>query len=428
MPAYRIAIVGAGPAGYFAAQALQNRQSAEVSFAIDMFEKLPTPWGLVRSGVAPDHPKIKSVSKVFEKISNEPNIRLVANVDVGQDISLSALQSVYDAVILATGTQLGRNLRIPGEGLLNCWSSAQFVSWYNGHPEYSGLDVDLSGRRAIIIGAGNVALDIARLFAKSYGDLITTDISDRALGVIKSSNVTEVWICARRPAAFASFTAMEIRELAELKDVDILVYPNEVMQAMDDVGPAADRNSMAKLDALKKIAGKEGSAIGKRIVFHFGITPKKILGREKVESILFSTPQGEIKVEADVVITAIGYKVNNTWGLRVENDQLWNTDGHISDNLYVVGWARRGSSGVIGTNKRDAEEVVRKVVAHLSALQPKDNTLANNLLENLDYVDSYEWSQIDDYEKKEGARQGRPRVKLTTKDELLGIAKIPKDC
>ena len=216
MKTYSIAIIGAGPSGYFAAQALQNLETDDLKFSIDLIERLPTPWGLVRSGVAPDHPKIKSVSKVFEKVATAGNVSLFGNVEVGSDISLSELKAKYDAVILATGSSIGKKLGIPGEDLANSISAAEFVPWYNAHPDYANINPDLSSDTAIVIGAGNVAMDCARMLAVDPSELDLTDTANHALDALKRSKIRKVYICARRGAEFAAFTSPELRELPDL--------------------------------------------------------------------------------------------------------------------------------------------------------------------------------------------------------------------
>jgi len=419
---YRVAIVGAGPAGYFSAQVLQGLSNDDMAFKVDLLEKLPTPWGLVRSGVAPDHPKIKSVSKVFEKISDEPNFRLFANVEVGKDISLDSLKDAYDAVILAVGTPIGKKLGIPGEDLRNCWSSAEFVPWYNGHPDYSQREIDLSGKRAIVIGAGNVAMDVARLLAMNSNDLITTDISDGALDELHNSSIREVWLCARRGAEFASFTAPELRELSELKNTNVVISREEISEAIGRAGNEVERHVKANLDAMQVIARMDRREVNRRLEFHFGYVPKEIRGTKKVESVIFTTAQGEVEVEADLVVTAIGYEADPEWDLKLEGSHFQNLDGFIEDNLYTVGWAKRGPSGVIGTNKSDASNVVEEIVSRLSGRKPKNESLRDNLVENLNHIDLEEWRGINEFEIAAGVEQGRPRSKITAREEMLKVA------
>ena len=231
MKKYRIAIVGAGPAGYFTAQAFQKAQDKNLTFSIDMIERLPTPWGLVRSGVAPDHPKIKTVSKVFEKIAKEDGFRLFANVELGKDISLKDLREAYDAVVLATGSATGRKLGIAGEDLKNCISAADFVPWYNSHPDFTNVSVDLNTDTAVVIGAGNVAMDIARMLAIDPTELDPTDTAQHALDVFKASKVRKVVICGRRGPEHAAFTAPELRDLPKLENTDVYIDADQIHQA-----------------------------------------------------------------------------------------------------------------------------------------------------------------------------------------------------
>jgi len=235
LAAYKIAIVGAGPAGYFTAQAFQNAQTEDLTFAIDMIERLPTPWGLVRSGVAPDHQKIKTVSKVFEKIAKTEGFRLFANVELGKDVSLKDLRERYDAVVLATGSPKGRKLGIPGEELTNCISSAEFVPWYNAHPDYANIEVELNTDTAVVIGAGNVAMDVARLLAIDPTELDLTDTAEHALVKFKQSRIRKVIICGRRGAEHAAFTAPELRDLPKLENTDVFIDKEEICQASDRI-------------------------------------------------------------------------------------------------------------------------------------------------------------------------------------------------
>ena len=241
MPRYSIAIVGAGPAGYFAAQALQNLQNDELQFSIDLIERLPTPWGLVRSGVAPDHPKIKSVSKVFEKVATAGNVSLFGNVEVGKDISFDTLTEKYDAVVIATGTSIGKKLGIPGEGLKNSLSSAEFVPWYNGHPDFADLNPDLNCDTAVVIGAGNVAMDCARLLAVDSSELEPTDTAAHALEAFKKSKIRHVYICARRGAENVAFTSPELRELPDLEHTNVVISKKDIEGAISRAGHPIER-------------------------------------------------------------------------------------------------------------------------------------------------------------------------------------------
>ncbi|MBM3682801.1 MAG: glutamate synthase subunit beta, partial [Actinobacteria bacterium] len=256
MKKFKVAIVGAGPAGYFTAQAFQNAQTADTLFFIDMLERLPTPWGLVRSGVAPDHPKIKFVSKVFEKIAKEPNFRLFANVELGKDVSLKDLRDQYDVVVLATGASKGRKLGIPGEELKNSLSAAEFVPWYNAHPDFVDVEVDLSSDTAVVIGAGNVAMDVARILAIDPTELNPTDVAEHALIKLKESNIRTVIICGRRGPEHAAFTAPELRDLPKLENTDVFIDLNQIQEAINHIEDREDveKDLRNNLDAMKAIA------------------------------------------------------------------------------------------------------------------------------------------------------------------------------
>ncbi len=359
MAKYSIAIVGAGPSGYFAAQALQNLETEELKFSIDLIERLPTPWGLVRSGVAPDHPKIKSVSKVFEKVATAGNVRLFANVEVGKDISLAKLKEKYDAVVIASGTSLGKKLGIPGEDLANSLSAAEFVPWYNGQPDFANLNPDLTSDTAIVIGAGNVAMDCARLLAVEPTELDPTDTADHAIAAFKNSNIRKVYICARRGAEFAAFTSPELRELPDLENTNVIISKDEINGAITRVGAEPEKHVKSNLDAMLKIASNDSHPHDRTMEFLFQHVPTAIDGDGKVESVTFKTPDGEKTINCGLVISAIGYQPKEAEGLTVEGSKFTNTEGHVDENLYVVGWAKRGPSGVIGTNKSDAADVMK---------------------------------------------------------------------
>ncbi len=420
MAQFKVAIVGAGPSGYFAAQALQNLATEECSFAIDMFERLPTPWGLVRSGVAPDHPKIKTVSKVFEKIANTQGFRLFANVELGKDLSLAELQERYDAVIIATGSPKGKKLGIPGEDLANSMSAADFVPWYNAHPDFAGITPDFSCDTAIVIGAGNVAMDVARMMAIAPHELDPTDTADHAIDALKKSSIRKVYISARRGAEFAAFTSPELRELPKLEHTNVRMSKEDIAQAIARVGDAIEKDTKSNLDAMTLIAENNDFPHERTMEFLFQHTPKAILGDEKVEAILFDTPTGEVKIECGLVVTAIGYFADGVEGVPVESGKVKNVDGKVAENLYVVGWAKRGPSGVIGTNKSDAAAVIELLVSNLSA--PKNAADIKELLGDKKIVEQSHWEKINAAEVAAGEPDGKPRRKVVAIPEMLNIA------
>ena len=419
MPLFKVAIVGAGPAGYFAAQALQNEQNDDRTFAIDMIERLPTPWGLVRSGVAPDHPKIKTVSKVFEKIAADPNFRLFANVEIGSEISVAQLKEKYDAVVIATGSHLGKSLGIPGEDLPGSLSAADFVPWYNSHPDYVDVKVPLDCDTAVVIGAGNVAMDVARMLALEPSELDPTDTADHAIDAFKASAVRDVYISARRGPEHAAFTSPELRELPKLEHTNVVINKADIDAAIVRAGAEPEKDVKSNLDAMLLIAESQKSEHERTMRFLFQHTPKQILGTDRVEGVVYSTPSGDVTIKCGLVITAIGYQAAGIDGVPYENGKVVNTDGRVNENLYVVGWAKRGPSGVIGTNKSDAAAVVELMISDLKT--PKAAGDISELLTHQVVVDQSAWQKINEAEVAAGEPKGKPRVKSVKRDELLKL-------
>lgn len=422
MPTFKVAIVGAGPAGYFAAQALNNVANDERSFAIDMFERLPTPWGLVRSGVAPDHPKIKTVSKVFEKIATGENFRLLANVEIGEDISVVQLQENYDAVIIATGTSLGKTLGIPGEDLRGSLTAASFVPWYNAHPDFIGVDTPLDADTAVVIGGGNVAMDVARMLALEPSELDPTDTADHAIEAFRKSNIRKVYIAIRRGAEYAAFTSPELRDLPKLEHTNVVINKSEIDAAFGRTGESVAKDVKSNLDAMLSIAEDQKSEHDRTMEFLFFHTPKKILGSDRVEGVVFETTHGEVVIECGLVITAIGYNAVGITGIPFENGKVVNNDGRVGGNMYVVGWAKRGPSGVIGTNKSDAAAVIELIVEDLG--KPKDSHDISELLVGKKIVTQKEWERINAAEIAAGEPLSKPRRKGITRDELMAHADL----
>ena len=417
MSKFKVAIVGAGPAGYFAAQALQNLANEDRSFAIDMIERLPTPWGLVRSGVAPDHPKIKTVAKVFEKIATNENFRLFANVEIGSEISIAQLQEKYDAVIIATGSSLGKSLGIPGENLRGSLSAAVFVPWYNAHPDFVGVDTPLDADTAVVIGAGNVAMDVARMLALEPSELDPTDTADHAIDAFKNSNIRKVYISARRGPEHAAFTSPELRELPKLEHTNVIMNKGDIEAAIVRAGDEPEKEVKSNLDAMLLIAENPKSEHERTMEFLFQHTPQEILGTDRVEGVVYSTPSGEVTIKCGLVITAIGYQAQGIEGVPYENGKVVNNDGHVKENLYVVGWAKRGPSGVIGTNKSDAAAVMELLVSNLRS--PKGAGDVSDLLTHQVVVSQSDWQKINEAEVAAGETKGKPRVKSVEREVLL---------
>ncbi len=424
MPHYKIAIVGAGPAGYFAAQALQNLQTEELQFSIDMIERLPTPWGLVRSGVAPDHPKIKTVSKVFEKVANVPNFRLFGNIELGSDLTIEQLRERYDAVVIATGSALGKTLGIPGEDLPGSMSAATFVPWYNAHPDFKDEVIDLSCDTAVVIGAGNVAMDVARMLALEPSELDPTDTADHAIDLFKRSAVRTVVISARRGPEHAAFTSPELRELPKLEYTNVEISRVDIDEAIARAGEDIEKDTKSNLDAMLLIANREPTNHERTMKFQFLATPVEIKGDGRVEEVIFKKTGGDetFSIKCGLVITAIGYQAASLEGIPYENGKVVNIDGRVAPETYVVGWAKRGPSGVIGTNKSDAAEVMKLLVEDLKS--PKNAGDISDVITHNKVVTQSHWQAINEAEIAAGEPLGKPRRKAVVREELLKLGRL----
>jgi ferredoxin--NADP+ reductase len=424
MKSYKVAIVGAGPAGYFAAQALQNLASEELSLTIDMIERLPTPWGLVRSGVAPDHPKIKTVSKVFEKIATAEGFRLFANLELGSDLTIEQLKERYDAVVIATGSARGKKLGIPGEDLPGSLSAATFVPWYNAHPDFKDEQIDLSSQTAVVIGAGNVAMDVARMLALEPSELDPTDTADHAIEALKKSAIRNVIISARRGPEHAAFTSPELRELPKLEHTNVIMHPEDIAAAIVRAGDEIEKDTKSNLDAMTLIAESDATSHERTMTFQFLATPIEIKGDGKVEEVVFQRTGGDevFSIKCGLVITAIGYEAASLEGIPYERGKVVNTDGYVTDNLYVVGWAKRGPSGVIGTNKSDAADVMKLLVSQLG--EPKSAGDITEIITHNKVVTQLHWQQINAAEVAAGEPLGKPRKKAVSREELLNLGAL----
>jgi ferredoxin--NADP+ reductase len=429
---FKVAIIGAGPAGYFTAQAFQNAQTESMSFSIDLFERLPTPWGLVRSGVAPDHQKIKSVSKVFEKIAKAQNFRFFGNVEVGKDISLKELQDKYDVVVLATGTSIGKKLRIPGENIKNSFTAAEFVSWYNSHPDFSSLDIDLSCDTAVIIGAGNVAIDIARILIKDPNELKATDIAEYALTKLANSKIKKVIILARRGPTHAAFTSIELRELLKLGNVQFQIDYSLIEDSFSLISnnEITDKEVIANIRLMKQLLDTPVIDANKTLEIRFNSSPIEIVGANSVEQVRYvknnfqnlelDDRTEKFSIKTGIIISAIGYEPAKLDGVSISNGKVNNIAGHIEQNLYTTGWAKRGSSGVIGTNKSDSLDVVNLIISKLS--KPKRTEDATKLFKKIEFiVDQTGWEKINAVEMVAGQTINKPRVKIFERADFLKI-------
>jgi ferredoxin--NADP+ reductase len=450
----RIAVVGSGPAGFYTAGHLL-KQSGEVGHPIevDMFERLPTPWGLVRSGVAPDHPKIKSVTRIYEKTAAHPHFRFFGNVELGRDISRDELAEHYHAIVYATGSPSDRPLGIPGEQLPGSHPATDFVGWYNGHPDFCEHDFDLSATRAVVIGNGNVALDVARMLTLSHEELAVTDIADHALHALDASSIREIVVVGRRGPAQAAFTNPELLELGELAEADVIVDPEELERALAVPDANTDPTSERNVSVLREYAKRKPTGKSKRVVLRFLLSPMELIGDDDgVQQVVLARnaltagengrlraeATGEVEaIEAGLVMRAIGYRGIAIPGVPFDEHSatIPNDDGRVTSTdgsrqgEYAVGWIKRGPSGVIGTNKKDAQQTVDALLADLAAdvhLQPSDadpRTIESLLRGRVPELVTYEgWAEIDRHEQSRGEPHGRPRVKLTRIEELLRVA------
>jgi ferredoxin/flavodoxin---NADP+ reductase len=444
----RVAVVGSGPAGFYAAGHLLD---AVEPVEVDMIERLPTPWGLVRLGVAPDHPKIKAVSKAFERIAAQPGFRFIGGVEVGRDLMHEDLVRLYDAVVYAVGAQSDRRMGIPGEDLPGSWSATEFVAWYNGHPDFQDLRFDLSGERAVVVGAGNVALDVVRMLALSPEEIRPTDTIDEAIEAILGSGIREIVLLARRGPAQAAFTTPELKELGELADADVIVNPVDL--ELDEASAAAleqDTNARRNVEVLREYAARTPAGKRRTIILRFAVSPVAILGDERVDAIeivrnrLVSDENGRVSAQptdeheaipCGIVFRSVGYLGVELPGVPFDarGATIPNDCGRVTGaaGVYCAGWIKRGPSGVIGTNKKDATETIELLLedARQGNLHRSDPSATADTVEELlasrgvEHVTYAGWEAIDTEERGRGEPQGRPRVKLVTWDDLRAAAR-----
>ncbi len=454
----RVAIVGAGPAAFYVADHLLKRKDVVVQ--IDMFERLPTPYGLVRFGVAPDHEKIRSVTRVYDKAAASPNFRFYGNVEVGTHLSLGELQQRYHQICFATGAQIDRRLAIPGEDLARSHAATEFVAWYNGHPDYRDRRFDLAVERVAVVGVGNVAVDVARILCRTPDELATTDIADYALEALRESCVKEVYMLGRRGPAQAAFTNPEVRELGEMPGADIAVLREEV--ELDPLSRAAvdetqDRATLKKLEILQGFAEHQPTGKPRRLTIRFLVSPVELIGNDAgqvvgmriVKNVLRAGEDGNLRALAteeleelpvQLVFRSVGYRgvplpglpFHDKWGI-VPNERGRVVDlqtGEPMVGVYVSGWIKRGPTGVIGTNKPDARETVKAMLEDVEqgiVLQPgipePEDAAKFIRARQPDLVTFEDWQRLNDLEVSRGKPQGRPRVRFTSVDEMLEALK-----
>ncbi len=434
---HRAAVIGAGPAGFYLADQLLG-----AGWEVDLYDALPTPFGLVRSGVAPDHPKLKSVTRIYEKTASKPGFRFFGGVELGRDVTREELLERYHAVVYAIGTADDNRLGIPGEDRPGSHSATEFVAWYNGHPEYAGHQFDLSGGRAVVIGNGNVAIDVARMLVLDPSELAPTDTADHALDHFGRSTVDEVILLGRRGPAQAAFTNPEVRELGELARADVVCDPQQVAEATEPGTPTQQRN----VELFRDYAAREPQGKTHRIELRFLRSPLEILGEGEdgpVTGVRVSVnrledgravPTGEEEViECGLVLRSIGYRGRPLEGLPWDSKRglIANEGGRVGRGEYCVGWIKRGPSGVIGTNKKHAADTVARILEDEQAGTlgtPADadpDAVAAWLAERVPDAITWEgWQAIDAAERAAGEAQGRPRVKLVTLAELREAGRL----
>ena len=448
----RVAIVGAGPSGFYVAEHLLNQE--ELVVEIDMLERLPTPYGLVRGGVAPDHQKIKAVSATYDKIAAHPRFRYYGHVEYGTHLSLDDLRGLYHQIVFTTGAPTDNRMDIPGEDLAGSYPATIFVAWYNGHPDYRDLQFDFSGERVAIVGVGNVAVDVARILCRTPEELAKTDIADYALAALRESRIKEVTMLGRRGPAQAAFTNPELRELGQLPGADLIVRPDEA--ALDDLSQAAvdsgsDRAAGRKVAMLQDFAARPPEGKARRLAIRFLVSPTALCGdgrltaMQLVKNELYATDSGTLRPRAtdqfeelpvDMVFRSVGYRgvplpdvpfderrgvIANAEGRVLETDGQEPLTG-----IYASGWIKRGPTGVIGTNKPDALQTVKCMVADVAdgkVLQPSGATpeaAAQLVRERQPAFFSYaDWLHLNKVEVSKGKEIGAPRVKFTRVDEML---------
>jgi ferredoxin--NADP+ reductase len=453
----KVAVVGAGPAGFYSAAQLLSGKAIQGEVRVDLFDRLPTPYGLVRFGVAPDHPKIKSVTRVYDKVAAKDGFRYFGGVQIGEHVQHQELVDRYDAVIYTTGASHDRRLGIPGEDLPGSVAATDFVAWYNGHPDAKDLSFDLTAKRAVVIGNGNVAVDVARMLALTPDELKVTDTADHAVEALSSSEVEEIVVLGRRGLAQAAFTTPELRELGELEDADIVVSPEDV--DLDEGSrnwlqrDGADAREQKNVDLATEYSTRTPSGKKRKVILRFLASPVKILGTDRVEGIeivknqLVADDDGWLSaratnetetIECGLVLRSIGYRGRPLDGVPFDDQKatINNLDGRVTDpesgepipGLYTAGWVKRGPSGIIGTNKKCANDTIAELARdHADGKLPTppehDDDIATLVAERApDHVDYAGWQRIDQHEQALGEPQGRPRVKLVDIDEMVKVA------
>lgn len=443
----RVAVVGAGPAGLYAVESLLE---SAPDFCIDVFDRLPTPYGLVRYGVAPDNQKMKSVTRVLRNsFNNKALVRFIGNVCFGVDVRRADLLRLYDAVIYATGAPAERRLGVPGEDLPGSDGAKEFVEWYNGHPDAAHHNFLLDKQHVAVIGAGNVALDVARMLIRSPEEIASTDVPDRVLAAFRDSQITDVHLIARRGPAQAKFTPVELRGLGSLFNADVVVRPEEMLVSdSDEIRIGANRELRTNIVMLREWTGAPLQGKARRLHIRFLRSPVCILGEKRVEGIVLEGNEqladGHLRgtgnfetLKVDMIFRAVGYRPLRLPDVPfdeaksiIPNHQgrMLNENGQLTDKEYVTGWAKRGPSGTIGTNRSDSAETVCTLLADVAARKLCNRSNSEQILmllddRRVDYTSWMDWLRLDDYETELGRKQGRPRVKIPDLRSMLEISR-----
>ena len=445
----RIAVVGSGPSGFYAAEALIK---SDINVRVDMLERLPSPYGLVRTGVAPDHPKLKQAILLYDKIAQSPEFNLIANVTMGKDISVSELRDSHHAIIFACGAESDRKLAIPGEDLVASYTATEFVAWYNAHPDYRDRQFDLSSEVAVIIGQGNVAADVARILSKTVDELRHTDIAEHALDALAESEIKDIYVIGRRGPAQAKFTPKELREFGELYDCDVVVDASELELNDASSQELAEKSNVANkkiYDLFQEYSSRPLSGKSRRCHFQFLRSPVELCGESKLRSVKIEYNQlsgdpfrqsargsgDTYELDTGILFRSIGYRgipiegvpFHDSWGV------FPNVDGRITENdeivpqLYTAGWIKRGPSGIIGTNRACSVATVNALLSDLEKLDLSGSKAGADKLyslldpRNVRYLNYQEWKKIDAVEVDHGQAKGKPREKICYVKEMLDI-------
>ena len=450
----RVAIIGSGPAGFYTVSNFLKHKELHVE--MDMFERLPTPFGLVRSGVAPDHQKYKTVTRAFDKSAQNTNFRFYGNVTYGEHLTLDDLKQRYHQIIVCSGASSDRSLDVPGEDLTGSYSATDFVAWYNGHPDYVDYEFDLNQESAAIVGLGNVAVDVARILCKTDDELKDSDIADHAMEALRGSKVKKVYILGRRGPVQAAYTPPEIKEVGELEDTDVIVLRDEAElddASRDEMETKGDRNTQKNVAVIQAFPDRQLQGKTKQLTIRFLVSPTDIVGEDGqvtaikiVKNEAYRSDDGSVRARATeqeeiipvgLVFRSVGYRglpvpeipFNENWG-TIYNDhgRVTNESGEVQTGLYTAGWIKRGPTGVIGTNKTDAQETVNAMVEDLKAgkiLDPafSDREAAAVMIEEKqpDVISWEDWVKIDQAEVEKGQKTNRPRVKFTRVSDMLDM-------